>query len=110
MKNSTNSYQVTSPYAPHDGYRNYGYSSYAGSHQEMNEFSANGYRMNGWNENGHNRSASVTQSKAKAPVVDDDDDEDYDRGHWGSKAEFILSCVGYSVSTYQLLTSDEYHA
>ena len=25
------------------------------------------------------------------------DSEDYDRGHWGSKAEFILSCIGYSV-------------
>ncbi len=27
-----------------------------------------------------------------------DEDEEYDRGHWGSKAEFILSCVGFSVS------------
>ena len=29
--------------------------------------------------------------------VSNDDDEQYDRGHWGSKAEFILSCIGYSV-------------
>lgn len=27
-----------------------------------------------------------------------DEDEEYERGHWGSKAEFILSCVGFSVS------------
>ena len=26
-----------------------------------------------------------------------DDNEDQERGEWGSKAEFILSCVGYSV-------------
>ena len=25
------------------------------------------------------------------------DSEEYERGHWGSKAEFILSCIGYSV-------------
>ena len=23
--------------------------------------------------------------------------DEYERGHWGSKAEFILSCIGYSV-------------
>ena len=26
------------------------------------------------------------------------EDEELDRGHWGSKAEFILSCIGFSVS------------
>ena len=30
----------------------------------------------------------------------DDPDEDDDRGHWGSKAEFILSCVGFSVRPF----------
>ena len=25
------------------------------------------------------------------------EDEDEDRGQWGSKAEFILSCIGFSV-------------
>ena len=29
------------------------------------------------------------------PQIEQDEDE---RGHWGSKAEFILSCVGFSVS------------
>ena len=24
-------------------------------------------------------------------------EEEYERGHWGSKAEFLLSCIGYSV-------------
>ena len=24
-------------------------------------------------------------------------EEETDRGHWGSRAEFVLSCVGYSV-------------
>ena len=27
-----------------------------------------------------------------------EEDEFEDRGHWGSKAEFILSCIGFSVS------------
>ena len=31
-----------------------------------------------------------------APIVEEEDDDE--RGHWGSKAEFILSCVGFSVS------------
>jgi hypothetical protein len=31
-----------------------------------------------------------------SPLEDDEDD----RGHWGSKAEFILSCVGFSVSLF----------
>ena len=26
-----------------------------------------------------------------------DSEEEEERGHWGSKAEFILSCIGYSV-------------
>ena len=26
------------------------------------------------------------------------EDEDEERGQWGSKAEFILSCIGFSVS------------
>ena len=34
-------------------------------------------------------------------VVDNDgkdDDDDDERGHWGSKTEFLLSCIGFSVS------------
>ena len=31
----------------------------------------------------------------QAPTSTDSDE--YERGQWGSKAEFILSCVGYSV-------------
>ena len=58
----------------------------------------------------HQRSASVSHSSnGVAPVTNGsnnrasvmaapDDDDEYDRGHWGSKAEFILSCVGFSVS------------
>jgi len=42
-------------------------------------------------ETGHVRSKSVHQ----APL--DTEEEEYDRGYWGSKAEFILSCIGYSV-------------
>ena len=57
----------------------------------------------------HQRSSSVSHSgngvaptngsnnRASVMAAPDDDDE-YDRGHWGSKAEFILSCVGFSVS------------
>ena len=32
---------------------------------------------------------------SQLPKIEEDEDE---RGHWGSKAEFILSCVGFSVS------------
>ena len=58
----------------------------------------------------HQRSSSVSHTgNGVAPVTNGsnnrapamagpDDDDDYDRGHWGSKAEFILSCVGFSVS------------
>jgi len=35
-------------------------------------------------------------SSSRTAAIEDDEDE-YDRGHWGSKAEFILSCVGFSV-------------
>ena len=28
----------------------------------------------------------------------EEEDEEDERGHWGSKAEFILSCIGFSVS------------
>ena len=33
--------------------------------------------------------------ESQLPKIKEDEDE---RGHWGSKAEFILSCVGFSVS------------
>ena len=38
------------------------------------------------------------------PMAALDDDEEYERGHWGSKAEFILSCIGFSVSTRMIIT------
>ena len=31
------------------------------------------------------------------------EDEDEERGQWGSKAEFILSCIGFSVSDKNVL-------
>ena len=58
----------------------------------------------------HQRTASVSQSVNGAALITNgsnnrtsvmaspEADEEYDRGHWGSKAEFILSCVGFSVS------------
>jgi hypothetical protein len=33
--------------------------------------------------------------ESQLPKIEEHKDE---RGHWGSKAEFILSCVGFSVS------------
>ena len=41
-----------------------------------------------------------SNNRASAMAGPDDDDDEYDRGHWGSKAEFILSCVGFSVSGF----------
>ena len=40
-------------------------------------------------------SISAGISKPSAPVKEENKEEE--RGHWGSKTEFILSCVGYSV-------------
>ena len=36
-----------------------------------------------------------TSGQSRLPKIEEDLNE---RGHWGSKAEFILSCVGFSVS------------
>ena len=44
-------------------------------------------------------SNKLTYSGFSENPVDDPDEED-DRGHWGSKAEFILSCVGFSVRPF----------
>lgn len=33
----------------------------------------------------------------KMSRTEEEEDEELDRGHWGSKAEFILSCIGFSV-------------
>jgi solute carrier family 6 amino acid transporter-like protein 5/7/9/14 len=44
--------------------------------------------------NGHNNGSSYFPNKSSAMAVEDEEEE---RGHWGSKAEFILSCIGFSV-------------
>jgi len=43
--------------------------------------------------------STSTEKKYKVRVdkVDDDEDEEEERGHWGSRVEFLLSCVGFSV-------------
>ena len=41
-----------------------------------------------------------TSGQSRLPKIEEDLNE---RGHWGSKAEFILSCVGFSVSCLYLL-------
>ena len=90
--NSTISYQVTAPTYTTNGYPPppplYQYPGY-----EMSEFSPTNPYKNGRvqpisHTNGH------SPYKSSVPV----EDEEIDRGHWGSKAEFILSCVGFSVS------------
>ena len=68
---------------------------------EMSEFTANAY-MNGKNGNSRvgpmptNGSSYNGTKMSTVPV----EDEELDRGHWGSKAEFILSCIGFSVSLF----------
>ena len=42
---------------------------------------------------GHSRHKSVSPGSESVTT----DSSDQDRGEWGSKAEFILSCIGYSV-------------
>ena len=72
----------------------------------MSEFTAtNHYVTNGNGKNGrvvpvnngvHN--GKHLQNQPSTYPVEDEEDEFEDRGHWGSKAEFILSCIGFSVS------------
>lgn len=33
----------------------------------------------------------------KSVAMQEEDEDEFERGHWGSKAEFILSCIGFSV-------------
>ena len=63
-----------------------GYPAAYGSHQRNASVS----HVNNAGGNGGNGGGTVA-----AGALDDDDE--FDRGHWGSKAEFILSCVGFSV-------------
>lgn len=69
----------------------------------MSEFTAANpyYTSSSMNKNGTNHRAPPTNGNYKGkvmPVEDEDDDDEIERGHWGSKAEFILSCIGFSVS------------
>ena len=104
----SNSYKVSS--GSYGGYPNYAYNG-----QEMSEYrQGSGINKSGsgnanYSGNSHQRNTSVSynnsgmgvssngkNSSAAAAAAIDEDDE-YDRGHWGSKAEFILSCIGFSV-------------
>ena len=53
----------------------------------------NGHSGNGYNGKQHQAYSAQTSNYP----VEDQQDEFEDRGHWGSKAEFILSCIGFSV-------------
>lgn len=91
----TNSYQVSIPQYGAQFYPKY----------EMAEFSAtnpyaNGNYVNGSASNG--RVNPQQQNGYDKRTVIEDEEEEYDRGHWGSKAEFILSCVGFSVRDHIL--------
>jgi len=44
---------------------------------------------------GHSRNKSLHATETYQ-------EEEYERGHWGSKAEFLLSCIGYSVGIGRL--------
>ena len=58
---------------------------------------------------GHTRNKSLHATETLEVIVHNGGDgdgvifikhpqeEEYERGHWGSKAEFLLSCIGYSV-------------
>lgn len=93
--------QVTSPQyrgGPPSSY--YQYNIPRTSKYEMSEFTAaNPYITNGQNgHNGKNGQRMPTNGNYNGKVMPvEDEEEDYDRGHWGSKAEFILSCIGFSV-------------
>eukprot|EP00095_Tigriopus_kingsejongensis_P003208 maker-scaffold50_size457468-snap-gene-1.20 protein:Tk03208 transcript:maker-scaffold50_size457468-snap-gene-1.20-mRNA-1 annotation:"GABA transporter " len=91
-----------------NSYANYGYSG-----QEMSEYSGgkgtsrsaqSNSRQAGSPASHHVRTASMGYSNGSTlrhqqppppPMAEEDVEED--RGHWGSKAEFLLSCIGFSV-------------
>merc|ERR1712038_1514573 len=114
------SYQVTSPQY-RQGVHGYqypvGYSTRPPSKYEMSEFTATNHYVTSASSNGknghhsarvvpingngtyngkHQAYSSHTSHGGQHPI-EDEEDEFEDRGHWGSKAEFILSCVGFSV-------------
>lgn len=114
------SYQVTSPQY-RQGVHGYqypvGYSTRPPSKYEMSEFTATNHYVTSASSNGKNghHSARVVPINGNGTYngkhqaysshtshggqhqIEDEEDEFEDRGHWGSKAEFILSCVGFSV-------------
>ena len=71
---------------------------------EMSEFTpaSNPYINNGNNKNGNRLDHHYNGKTAPASTmpVEDYEEEENERGQWGSKAEFILSCIGYSVRLY----------
>ena len=81
----------------------------SGNHYSTGSGSKKQHHHHHYPQHHHQRSGSVSHSAAHYPPVNhgpsvaggghlDDEEDEYDRGHWGSKAEFILSCIGYSVS------------
>ena len=70
-----------------------------------NHYITNGHHTNGNSaKNGGNARAvhaaqmqSASNYNGKMAMAVEDEDDELDRGHWGSKAEFILSCIGFSV-------------
>jgi len=64
----------------------------------MSEFTANTYMTSNGNKNGNSRVGPMVPTNGhKMSRTEEEEDEELDRGHWGSKAEFILSCIGFSV-------------
>ena len=108
-KGSSSSYQVSSPqyrdrggsYPPNQYYYPNGSRP---PKYEMSEFTANTYMTNNGHKNGNSRVGPMpTNGHKMSSVPPEEEDEELDRGHWGSKAEFILSCIGFSVCFHCLL-------
>ena len=102
-KGSSSSYQVSSPqyrdrggsYPPNQYY--YPNGSRQPPKYEMSEFTANAYMTSNGNKNGNSRVGPMVPTNGHKMSRTEEEDEELDRGHWGSKAEFILSCIGFSV-------------
>ncbi|CAM6055082.1 unnamed protein product [Sphagnum tenellum] len=71
-------------------------SGFAPHHQRSGSVSVNGSLK------ASNGVSPAAQQQQAAVAHAEEEEDEFDRGHWGSKAEFILSCIGFSVIGFRI--------